>query len=427
MNTIQRYVLREILGPTGLGLVVFTFVFLIGQMFTLADYLLNSGIPPRLGLELILLILPGLMSITIPMAVLVGVLMGIGRLAADREILAIKASGISVVRLAIPIIAFTVGITSIMMLANVKLVPYLNLKRADLQVQILFHALSAIPAGVPFKMPSKGRADKSSIFISSKDPETGTMQGVAILAQMESSGANDSFQTSISDLVTTDIEEVLRSTNSGRVADLSDKAKEALSKEDRLALRRLKQQQEWNEKINKPVQDVFITAEEGVFDPQIADRAVYVRLSNGSIHITDPEDKAAYDVIRFDNMTRGLVPTFDKIEKGYFEKAPAEMSVGELRHQISTRQKGGKYAVELYQRFSVPLACIAFALIAFPLAVYVRPTGKAVAFGLSFLLILIYYGLLQYGVALGSAVAIFLPNLLIAGVGVFMLYRITTR
>ncbi len=429
VNTIQRYVLREILGPTGLGLVVFTFVFLIGQMFTLADYLLNSGIPPRLGLELILLILPGLMSITIPMAVLVGVLMGIGRLAADREILAIRASGVNVLHLAKPVVAFTIVVTGFMMLANVKLIPYLNLKRADLQVQILFHALSAIPAGVPFEMPTEGQEGDSAIFISSKDPESGKMQGVAMLVQMEANADPSKVRSGLSDLNTTGAVKQVKEKKRAKQAAAWElqQRKEKMSKEEKLALRRQEEQQDWNEKVNKPVQNVLILAEQGVFDPQIKDRAVYVRLSKGSIHLTDPEDKGAYDVINFDTLTRGIVPTFDKIEKGYFEKAPAEMSVGELRQQIKQKDKGRKYSVELYQRFSVPLACIAFALIAFPLAVYVRPTGKAIAFGISFLLILLYYGLLQYGVALGSAVAIFLPNLLIAGVGGFMLYRITSR
>src|SRR5690606_19451191 len=89
VNIIQRYVLREILSPTVLGLLVFTFVFLVGALFKLASKLLASGIPVPMVMELILLILPGVMAITIPMSVLVGILLGVGRLAADREILAI--------------------------------------------------------------------------------------------------------------------------------------------------------------------------------------------------------------------------------------------------------------------------------------------------------------------------------------------------
>src|SRR5690606_10934109 len=127
---------------------------------------------------------------------------------------------------------------------------------------------------------------------------------------------------------------------------------------------------EWNRLLTQPVQDIIVMDEEGSFDPVIDDRVVYVRLKNGSIQLSDPHNPAAYDVIRFDTLTKGIVPTFSKIEKGYFEKDPREMSTNELREQIQIRDKGRKYSTELYQRLSVPMACIAFALIAFPLAVY---------------------------------------------------------
>ncbi len=429
MNTLQRYVLKEIIGPTGLGLLVFTFVFLVGQMFKLADRLLNSAIPTALAGELILLILPSVLAVTIPMAVLVGVLLGVGRLAADREILAMRASGISLFHLAKPVIGFTILLSGLMIWGNMRLIPYLNLKSADLQVQVLFQSLSGIPTGLPNPIPTKDT--NSTIFIDSKEPGTGRMLGVTILSQMEA----DQQMTNPEDAKTTANKAKRKEAKRLQKIKLeaTSKKKDQLSKKEKLLELRLEQEQKWDDLVNKPVQDVLIFAESGMFDPQISERVVYVRLTSGTIHLTDPKDKGAYDIIKFDTLTKGIVPDFDKIEKGYFEKAPREMTTGELREQIKTRDKGRKYSVELYQRFSVPLACIAFGLIALPLAVYVRPTGKAVAFAISFLLILFYYGLLEYGVALGHAnsplgpVAIFLPNLIIASIGSFMLYRMVMK
>lgn len=118
-----------------------------------------------------------------------------------------------------------------------------------------------------------------------------------------------------------------------------------------------------------------------------------------------------------------------RTEEGVYEKAPREMSVQELREKMKSNLKSGRYWTELLQRFSVPLACLAFALVAIPLAVYVRPTAKAIAFAISFLLIFMYYGLLNYGISLGktgssaAAFAIFLPNILLMLIGSLLIYR----
>jgi len=90
LTILQRYVLWELLGPFFLGLGVFTFVFLVGQLYRLIDLLMTSSASPLPVAELILALLPGILSITTPMALLVTILLSIGRLAADREIIAIR-------------------------------------------------------------------------------------------------------------------------------------------------------------------------------------------------------------------------------------------------------------------------------------------------------------------------------------------------
>jgi len=422
VNTIQRYVLREILAPTGLGLLVFTFVFLTGTLFKLINDLANSGVPVGMATELILLILPRIMAITVPMSILVGVLLGIGRLAADREILAVRASGISLTQLIKPVIIFAIIVSGLMMWANMRLIPYFNLKSADLLVQVLFRSLSAMPEGVPVPLETEGAGGESTIFVSSKDPDTGKMHGISILTKIQSDDETLKMRGELNDINTTSIKE-----NASRAIADDKPSKETKNKKKK------RQEVTWDTRLNERTQNVLILAQSGIFEPRVSERVVYVRLTSGSIHLTDPDEKAAYDIVNFGTMTKGIVPRFDRMSKGSFDKDPVEMSTGELKRQISVKDRGRKYSVELYQRFSVPLACIAFALIAFPLAIYVRPTGKAVAFGISFLLILVYYGLLQYGVALGhegnslGPFAIFLPNLLIAGIGCFLLYRMVTK
>jgi lipopolysaccharide export system permease protein len=97
------------------------------------------------------------------------------------------------------------------------------------------------------------------------------------------------------------------------------------------------------------------------------------------------------------------------------------------------RDDEGALWAELHQRRSIALACLAFVLLGVPLAIRVRPTGKAIAFSIAFGLILFYYGMLKWGVSLsqsGSALGafvIFLPNFLVGGVGVLLFIRTVRR
>ncbi len=98
------YIVREILAPLGMGLVVFTFILLIGRIFKLSDLVINKGVNLFDVLKLFVYILPNFLVFTVPMAFLLGVLLGFGRLSSDHELTAMKASGISLFQLIPPVI-----------------------------------------------------------------------------------------------------------------------------------------------------------------------------------------------------------------------------------------------------------------------------------------------------------------------------------
>ena len=103
MRLLDRYVAREIVSHGFLGLVVFTFVFFIPQLVRLMDLVVrHSGGVGTVSLIFLCSLTP-VLAFTVPMAVLVGVLIGLGRLSADSEIVALHASGISLRRLLRPI------------------------------------------------------------------------------------------------------------------------------------------------------------------------------------------------------------------------------------------------------------------------------------------------------------------------------------
>ncbi|MCD4688422.1 MAG: LPS export ABC transporter permease LptF [Desulfuromonadaceae bacterium] len=101
---IHRYLLKETASPMLLSLAVFTFVLLLGRLLKLVELVINKGIPLLDMAQLFISILPTFLVLTIPLAFLLGVMLGFGRLSADGEILALKSSGISLYKMARPIL-----------------------------------------------------------------------------------------------------------------------------------------------------------------------------------------------------------------------------------------------------------------------------------------------------------------------------------
>ncbi|MGH9725426.1 MAG: LPS export ABC transporter permease LptF, partial [Candidatus Acidiferrales bacterium] len=103
MRLLDKYISREVASHAVLGLAVFTFVFFVPQLVRLMDLIVrHTGSTGTIAL-LFLCSLAPVLTFTVPMAVLVGVLIGLGRLSADSEIVALHASGISLRRLLLPI------------------------------------------------------------------------------------------------------------------------------------------------------------------------------------------------------------------------------------------------------------------------------------------------------------------------------------
>ena len=102
-RTLDRYVIRELLLPMGLSLVLLTFILVIPPILREAEELIVKGIAWSTFLHVLVLLLPQALSLTIPMSVLLGILIGFGRLSADREFMALQACGVSPFRLIRPV------------------------------------------------------------------------------------------------------------------------------------------------------------------------------------------------------------------------------------------------------------------------------------------------------------------------------------
>ncbi|HEY1901525.1 MAG TPA: LPS export ABC transporter permease LptG [Terracidiphilus sp.] len=96
MRILTRYILGEILSHTLIGCALFTFIIFMKELPEILNMVVRNSSTLTTAIEVVLFLLPNFFMVTIPMAVLVGILLGLSRLAADSEIIAMRASGLGV-------------------------------------------------------------------------------------------------------------------------------------------------------------------------------------------------------------------------------------------------------------------------------------------------------------------------------------------
>ena len=123
---LDRYVFRELTAPFLLGVGLFTFFLTIDRIYQLTDLVVTKGVPFHLVLQLLLYMLPSFLAHTLPIAFLVAVLLVTGRMAADLEVVALKASGVSPLRLFMPFLAAGLVVTALTAVLTLALNPWAN-------------------------------------------------------------------------------------------------------------------------------------------------------------------------------------------------------------------------------------------------------------------------------------------------------------
>ena len=104
MKILDRYVVREILPPLLLALLIFTFILDIPPFLDELSALVSKGVSWSIAAQMLWTLVPQALGLTIPMSLLVGILVGLGRLSNDREAVALLACGVSPYRLLRPVL-----------------------------------------------------------------------------------------------------------------------------------------------------------------------------------------------------------------------------------------------------------------------------------------------------------------------------------
>jgi lipopolysaccharide export system permease protein len=107
-KTLYTHIIKELISPFVLGLLIFTFILLTNRILKLMDLVVNKGVGLEEVIKLITYLLPSFFMLTIPMSVLLAILIALGRLSADNELIAMKASGVSLYQILAPFLALCI-------------------------------------------------------------------------------------------------------------------------------------------------------------------------------------------------------------------------------------------------------------------------------------------------------------------------------
>jgi LPS export ABC transporter permease LptG/LPS export ABC transporter permease LptF len=126
LKTLDRYVIREILPAFFLSLLIFTFILEIPPVMDYLEALVAKGVPWTTAARIILTLVPQALGLTMPMALLVGLLIGLGRMSGDREAVALLACGVSPYRLLRPVFLFAALIGAVHLYVMIRAIPDAN-------------------------------------------------------------------------------------------------------------------------------------------------------------------------------------------------------------------------------------------------------------------------------------------------------------
>jgi len=133
LKILTRYILGEVLGHALIGVALFTFVVFMRDVGRILELVVRASAPALSVAKIFLFTLPTAFTVTVPMSVLVGILLGLGRLAADAEITAMRASGIGTWRFVRIVAVFVIAGWALAAVNNIWLAPRSAAALTDLQ------------------------------------------------------------------------------------------------------------------------------------------------------------------------------------------------------------------------------------------------------------------------------------------------------
>jgi LPS export ABC transporter permease LptG/LPS export ABC transporter permease LptF len=371
VRIFTRYILKEVVSHGLIGASVFTFVIFMRDVTRILELVVRNSAPFPSVAELFFLTLPVALKVTIPMGVLVGILLGLSRMAADSEVTAMRASGVSV-RVFLKIVAMFGAAAWVLALLNT----------------ILIEPRSAAALA---RLQNKLASTQISFQVQPRVFYEGFKNHVLYVEDVSSaSGAavwKDVFDADIS-------------TPGAPKVTIAKEAIVSSSSPDSIRLHLIK---------GETHDTNLVKGESRESNARSADQYTITTFEETDVAITLPP-----------------------VPKPAQEAVPvAQLSTAELFRQKYNPNKelARWYWIEFNRRLALPTACLVLVLIGIPLGLSAKKGGKGAGFVLTIILVFIYYFLSIIGVSLarGGKISpvpgVWMANLIFALIGLLLLWR----
>ena len=156
MNLIDRYLFRQLLGPTLLATVAFSTVMLLGQSLRALDLIVNQGQSAAVFIEITLLNLPSLVSMILPITLFVASLVALNRLQTEQELVVCFAGGMSRWRVISPVLRLAVMAATVSLVINLWVTPLCARAEREQLYKVRTDLASTLVQAGQFTQPSKG-------------------------------------------------------------------------------------------------------------------------------------------------------------------------------------------------------------------------------------------------------------------------------
>jgi LPS export ABC transporter permease LptG/LPS export ABC transporter permease LptF len=367
---LSRYIFREIVSSALIGVVLFTFVLFLRSVGQLFELLVRKTASAEMVAYLFLLTLPQTLTFTIPMGVLVGILIGLSRMAADGEVLAMRAAGIPTRHFIWPVTAFALLGMAVCSFVSLYVGP--RAWREFYRIQNRLRS-SYVSAEIQPRVFEEGFPN-TIVYVRDVIPGPVVRWRGVFLADLR-------------------------------------------SPEDRASV-----------SVRSQVTGPRITvSEEALAVPRPDQNQLQLHLIRGGTH-EQSSDVNQYDVYNFtqtDQILETSPPGAARARRPF-----QEVNTGELPHHARYSENWIEARIELYQRLALPVAALMLALAGIPLGLSSHRPGKSMGVVVTVFLVFVYYTLLISGINLARegripvGPGVWGANLLFAAFGTVLLARL---
>lgn len=412
--TISIYIAKEYLISFAVSFLFFFFIFFVNQILLLAQKILAKNVPVHEVLLLLLYSLPMVIYFSAPFASLVGALMAVGRLSSDNEIQACQASGIPYFRIFSPLLVIGLILSMVSFSVNDYLQPAGNQAFYTLYKEIL----NRNPA-MELEPYSVNRYQDIVII-------TGNVQGNTIdqIMIIDSTAEKDERiitarqavfleETEHEDMITFELVDVFSQT-----ADNKEREKFEYFQSELMV---------YNILVSN-----FIPSRSTLSPSEMTSADVYDVIKEKSaaleLRMDSHENRILFDLVALSSIYTADLDSSNQYHNHLNRLNHYEKEIFDLEQKEIYDRSLQIHRLEFNKKFSLPFACLAFVVFAFPVGMFSKRSGRSVGFGIGLFVAIFYWSMFFVGQTLTYRVnfdpfwAVWIPNGVIILLGIFFYY-----